>query len=273
MHGLLGYRFADLVVGYSATLDPQPHWRPVNEANDRQVKLAARGKFSPPSALPSMLCKPLLCSVSTVKQNLLQTFRKDVSTVRLLPSFYPHQACGDISGTKEVHGGSHVWVFDVDLSRLTSCTCSLTHLGTRCCTYLRERSYVGQTPRAIYKSPSCDGRSPGSNLQASLRVSPASHSHSAMLTHRSYQTANMTSLSALVRAALILAVAAQGALAQQCTCNQSAGVVDYVVSQRCCTQTGGVWNAQRRTCDVQNRPSLFTNCCIAAGIPFQPCFP
>ena len=71
MHGLLGYWFADLVVGYSATLDPQPHWRPVNEAIDRQVKLAARGKFSPPSALPSMLCKPLLWSVSIVKQHLL----------------------------------------------------------------------------------------------------------------------------------------------------------------------------------------------------------
>ena len=94
MHGLLGYRFADLVVGYSATLDPQPHWRPVNEANDRQVKLAARGKFSPPSALPSMLCKPLLCSVSTVKQNLLQTFRKDASIVRT--------SSPRVTGTKEV---------------------------------------------------------------------------------------------------------------------------------------------------------------------------
>ena len=95
---------------------------PKNEAIDHQAKLAARGKSSPPSALPSMLCKPLLWSVSTVKQHLLQTFRKDVSTIRLLPSFSPHQACGDISGTKEVPSGSHVWVFDVDLSRLTSCT-------------------------------------------------------------------------------------------------------------------------------------------------------
>ena len=96
-----------------------------------------------------------------------------------------------------------------------------------------------------------------------------------MPTHRSYQTANanMTSLSALVRAALVLAVAAQGALAQHCTCNRSAGAVDLAVSQRCCSQTGGVWNPQRLACDVENRQSLFTNCCIAAGIPYQACYP
>ncbi|KAM5543984.1 hypothetical protein V8D89_002601 [Ganoderma adspersum] len=83
----------------------------------------------------------------------------------------------------------------------------------------------------------------------------------------------MTSLSALVRAALVLVVAAQGALAQHCTCNRDAGQVDLSVSQRCCSQTGGVWNPRRLACDVENHPSLFNNCCIAASIPYQACYP
>ena len=96
-----------------------------------------------------------------------------------------------------------------------------------------------------------------------------------MPTHRSYQTANanMTSLSALVRAALVLAVAAQGALAQHCTCNVDAGTADLGVSQTCCSQTGGVWDSQRLSCDVENRQSLFTDCCIDAGLPYQACYP
>ena len=96
-----------------------------------------------------------------------------------------------------------------------------------------------------------------------------------MPTHRSIQTANanMTSLSALVRAALVLAVAAQGTFAQHCTCNRSAGAEDLAVSQSCCSQTGGVWNAQGLSCDVENRPSLFINCCIDSGLPYQACYP
>nr|VWP01670.1 Alcohol dehydrogenase 1 [Ganoderma boninense] len=83
---------------------------------------------------------------------------------------------------------------------------------------------------------------------------------------------DMTSLSALVRAALVLAVAAQGALAQHCTCNYDAGSVDFAISQSCCEQTGGFWDPSRLDCDVEYRPGLFADCCIAAGLPFQPCY-
>ena len=100
MHGLLSHRLADLVVdlrllSYTGSLCNHTGV-PRNEAIDHQAKLAARGKFSPPSALPSMLCKPLPRSVSVVKQHLLpvQTFRKDASIVRT--------SSPRVTGTKEV---------------------------------------------------------------------------------------------------------------------------------------------------------------------------
>ena len=105
-------------------------------------------------------------------------------------------------------------------------------------------------------------------------VQPATHTLLFPLTDHITQPENedMASFSTLVRAALVLAVVAQGALAQHCTCNYDAGSADLVVSQRCCEQTGGVWDASRLSCDVENRPSLFTDCCIAAGLPYQPCY-
>ena len=106
-------------------------------------------------------------------------------------------------------------------------------------------------------------------------VRPVTHTLLCPLTDhiRQPDTEDMTILSAIVRAVLVLAIAAQGALAQHCTCNVDAGTADLAVSQTCCSQTGGVWDSQRLSCDVENRQSLFTDCCIDAGLPYQACYP
>ena len=83
MHGLLGHRFADLVVCcLAATLDPQPHRRPRKISNRSPGQARCTGKIQ------RAFCRskhPLQDTpfepVSAVKQHLLQTFRKDANTV------------------------------------------------------------------------------------------------------------------------------------------------------------------------------------------------